>query len=138
MIYYKKQNKQTKNQCKRSETVVKISDTHTAGTARRMDDWTDGHLQSALQSACDARIAAACPARHFCHVDKIAIFPVSNVCNCGLKWRAVSTVQLSGWSKFWRLEHGLQSHIMVPPCCTQTTCRCLHASLFASAPSNTC
>lgn len=49
-----------KNQCRISETVVKTSahswDSQTDG---RMDRWMDADLQSALQSACDACIAAA-------------------------------------------------------------------------------
>lgn len=43
---------------------------------------------------------------------------------------------VDSWSKFCRLEHGLQSHIMMaPPCSTHP---CLHALLFASAPTDTC
>lgn len=59
-----------------------------------MDGWTDGWMAISSQlSRVPVMLASLLP-RHFCHVYKMAIFPLLNLCNHDLKWRAVTAVQL--------------------------------------------
>lgn len=95
------------------------------------DSQTDGQVDGRLplvelRSGRAARIAAVCPARHFCHVYKIAIFPTLNLCNRGLKLRAVTSVQLLTTGAILDVWNMALSHIMLytPVFTSVVVCKC--------------